>query len=661
MANYSLVIDSKFSPFTYQELLHPVMAATQAHQALETEYGNLESAADLIASKVNETKDPESYKRYTTYYNALKAKADQLSREGLNATSRRDMLKLKSNYNKQIMPIATAIDRRKELEKEQRTAIAANPTLRYERMAKNMSLDDFVNNPEADYGQSYSGALLMSQVSQAVASYAKTLTKKGKLKGNGLPFQYQQDLQYGASPEQVMQTIIMNSLKGDAEAQKYLNSISDKSDREAIKYLNGVVNQVITSSKIRDWADENTFKELMSFANQGLYSAVGQALIKDYQDSFGMKVAADRIAEARAAARQRAAAGGGGGGGGSKVSPHNRNLVPITGKMDLNKNAKELQKYINLGYIKKDSSGKFYITKAGWKEYNRISYSKSVAFNGAVSAVNHTTNGYERKIHNKYINEGYKASNSDFNKFIRSFKINNTKNENYGSVSGVTNILNRAYKENGDMHDVYSAMELRLQVSGDQATKMSDAILAGKEGSENQKFHAQIFKPGTGWVDKKLSFTARELSEYYKLVAMAPSRYGMTAIYLPKGSDSKDGNYGGDAIRIKVDSRTVYPAKTNTAISRVSDAYIYNEILRTGLYPKTYPNNPSRILLDRRGRIQYTNKPLDEAGIVKYKNEYNRALGDTQEATMNIGVTSGTPTDDYLIIPDTQLLYTQLP
>ena len=657
MANYSLVIDSKFSPFTYQELLHPVMAATQAHQALETEYGNLESAADLIASKVNETKDPESYKRYTTYYNALKAKADQLSREGLNTTSRRDMLNLKSNFNKQIKPIADAIDRRKELEKEQRTAIAANPTLRYERMAKNMSLDDFVNNPEADYGQSYSGALLMSQVSQAVASYAKTLTKKGKLKGNGLPFQYQQDLQYGASPEQVMQTIIMNSLKGDAEAQKYLNSISDKSDREAIKYLNGVVNQVITSSKIRDWADENTFKELMSFANQGLYSAVGQALIKDYQDAYGMQVAAERRAAARAA-RQVAAPGGEGGGNG--LSPHNRNLVPITGKMDLNKNAKELQKYINLGYIGKDKNGKLYITNRGWREYNRMSYSKSVAFNGAVSAVNHTTNGYKKETHDKYINEGYKASNSDFNKFVRSFKL--TKgNENYGHVSGINNILNRAYRENGDMYDTYNAMELRLQVSGDQATKMSDAILAGKEGSENQKFHAQIFKPGTGWVDKKLSFTARELSEYYKLVAMAPSRYGMTAIYLPKGSDNKDGNYGADAIRIKVDSRTVYPAKVNTAISRVSDAYIYNEILRTGLYPKTYPNNPSRILLDRKGRIQYTNKPLDEAGIVKYKNEYNRALSDTQEATMNIGVTSGTQTDDYLIIPDTQLLRTQLP
>ena len=652
MANYSLVIDSKFSPFTYQELLHPVMASTQAHQALETEYGNLESAADLIASKVNETKDPESYKRYTTYYNALKAKADQLSREGLNTTSRRDMLNLKSNFNKQIKPIADAIDRRKELEKEQRTAIAANPTLRYERMAKNMSLDDFVNNPEADYGQSYSGALLMSQVSQAVASYAKTLTKKGKLKGNGLPFQYQQDLQYGASPEQVMQTIIMNSLKGDAEAQRYLNSISDKSDREAIKYLNGVVNQVITSSKIRDWADENTFKELMSFANQGLYSAVGQALIKDYQDTYGMQVAAERRAAARAA--RQAAPRGGGEGGGNGLSPHNRNLVPITGKMDLNKNAKELQKYINLGYIGKDKNGKLYITNRGWREYNRMSYSKSVAFNGAVSAVNHTINGYKKKTHDKYINEGYRASNSDFNKFVRSFKL--TKgNENYGHVSGVNNILNRAYRENGDMYDTYNAMELRLQVSGDQATKMSDAILASKEGSENQKFHAQIFKPGTGWVDTKKSYSTTELGKYYKLVAMAPSRYGMTAIYIPKGSDDKDGNYGDDAIRIKVDSSTVYPAKTKSAVGRMSDAYIYNEILTKGLYPKTDPKNPSRVVVTRKG-IQYTNKPLDEAGKVKYRNEFYRAINDAQDYTMNIGITSATPTDNYLIMSDNPYL-----
>lgn len=666
MANYSLVIDSKFSPFTYQELLHPVMTATQAHQKLEDEYGNLEATADLIAGKINEVKDPESYKRYTAYYNALKAKADQLSREGLNATSRRDMLKLKSNYNKQIIPIATAIDRRKELEKEQRTAIANNPTLKYERMAKDMSLDTFVDNPEADYGQSYSGALLTSQVSQAVASYAKTLTKKGKLKGNGLPFQYQQDLQYGASPEQVMQTIIMNSLKGDAEAQRYLNSISDKSDREAIKYLNGVVDQVITSSKIRDWADENTFKELMSFANQGLYSAVGQALIKDYQDTYGMQVAAERRAAARAA--RQAAPRGGGGGGGSEVSPHNRNLVPITGKMEVDKNAKKLQQFEKAGYIRRNKNGSWFITKRGWEEYNKIAYiSPASRVPGSLGHGHGIKKNYKGPVtylpyssdnHTKMINKGYGATNSDFNIFIRSFG-KKSNNEDFSTVKGATNVLNRAYKEFGDMYDVYTATELRLAVSGDQATRMSNAILSAKTDSENAKFHVQIFKPGQGWIDGKKYYTAGELEQYYNLVSMNPSKYGITAIYNPRKSDgSSDKQISENSIRIKVDAENTYPAKSKSAIARMGDANIYDQVINNGYYPKTDPKDPNHILIVR-GKVQFTNKPLDEAGVIKYRNEFNRALNDVQRYTMNIGVTSTIPQDNYQIITDNDDIYSE--
>ena len=40
MAGYNIVLDTKFKPFSYQEMLAPVAAATQAHQAVEEEYGN---------------------------------------------------------------------------------------------------------------------------------------------------------------------------------------------------------------------------------------------------------------------------------------------------------------------------------------------------------------------------------------------------------------------------------------------------------------------------------------------------------------------------------------------------------------------------------------------------------------------------------------------
>ena len=47
MANYSLVIDSRFTPFTYQEMLQPIMAAQTAHQEIEDQYTDLATKANI--------------------------------------------------------------------------------------------------------------------------------------------------------------------------------------------------------------------------------------------------------------------------------------------------------------------------------------------------------------------------------------------------------------------------------------------------------------------------------------------------------------------------------------------------------------------------------------------------------------------------------------
>lgn len=188
MANYSLVLDTKFKPFSYAEMLAPVAAATQAHQALEEEYGNLSAKADVWENMANEQSDPLAYKMYKGYSDDLRDRADTLLREGLNASSRKGMLDMRARYSKEIAPIEIAYKRREELAAEQRKAYAANPTLRYERYANAMSLDDFIKNPSIDYGRSYSGALLTQQVAQAAANYAKVLTREGKLKSLGLPY-----------------------------------------------------------------------------------------------------------------------------------------------------------------------------------------------------------------------------------------------------------------------------------------------------------------------------------------------------------------------------------------------------------------------------------------------------------------------------------------
>ena len=275
MANYSLVLDTKFKPFSYAEMLAPVAAATQAHQALEEEYGNLSAKADVWENMANEQSDPLAYKMYKGYSDDLRDRADTLLREGLNASSRKGMLDMRARYSKEIAPIEISYKRREELAAEQRKAYAANPTLRYERYANAMSLDDFIKNPSIDYGRSYSGALLTQQVAQAAANYAKVLTREGKLKSLGLPYQYTKDLGYGATPEQVLAVI---------------NKAAQDGEEGAISFLRGIRDQVIASSGTNAWITPGSAaaKERDAFANMGLYSALGQTQIKDYTDTYSM-------------------------------------------------------------------------------------------------------------------------------------------------------------------------------------------------------------------------------------------------------------------------------------------------------------------------------------------------------------------------------------
>lgn len=275
MANYSLILDTKFKPFSYQEMLAPVAASTQAHQALEEEYNELATKANVWDKMANEQTDPKAYKMYKTYADDLSARADDLMKYGLNASSRKGMLDMRARYSKEIVPIDVAYKRREDLAKEQRDAMKVDPTLRYQRYAREMSLDDFIDNPSLDYGKAYSGDLLAKQVSQVAANYANVLTREGGFESLGLPYQYKSRIGYGATPEEILAVINDAALKGHEGAIKFLKDARD---------------QVLQSSGVLDWTDPDseTRKFFISSANRGLFSAIGKTELKNYTDSFNM-------------------------------------------------------------------------------------------------------------------------------------------------------------------------------------------------------------------------------------------------------------------------------------------------------------------------------------------------------------------------------------
>ena len=256
MANYSLVIDSKFSPFTFQELLQPALMATQAHQELENQYGELAAKANIWEEMANEQTDPYAYKMYKTYARDLESQAMQLAREGLTPASRQNMLKMKQRYSSDIIPIEQAYKRRQELIDEQRKLQAQDNTLMFDRSASMMSLDDLIKNPQLTY-QSYSGAALEKQVSDAAKSLSKEMRDNPRKWRSILGNQYFESImQRGYRPEEIIQAIQNNP--------------------NASPILQSIVEDAVRSSGISKWGDKDTLNRAYKYARQGLWDAVGE-------------------------------------------------------------------------------------------------------------------------------------------------------------------------------------------------------------------------------------------------------------------------------------------------------------------------------------------------------------------------------------------------
>ena len=284
-ANY-IVINSKFKPFSYAEMLQPVQMATLAHQEVENEYADLATKANVWDEMANEQTDPYAYKMYKTYSNDLEEQAGQLAREGLTPASRQNMLKMKQRYSSDIVPIEQAYKRRQELIDEQRKLLAQDNTLMFDRNASMLSLDDLIKNPQLTY-QSYSGAALAKQVGTAAQNLAKDMRENPRKWRDILDKQYFETImQHGYRPEEIIQVL--------------------QNDPNASSVLKGIVEDAVGSSNIASWGDQDTLNRAYEYARQGLWNAVGETQYqiqsnKAYDYAMQDQLAKNKEARTRAA------------------------------------------------------------------------------------------------------------------------------------------------------------------------------------------------------------------------------------------------------------------------------------------------------------------------------------------------------------------------
>lgn len=275
MANYSLVVDSNFQPFSFERYIQPYQIYGQEYKAQEDVLSELATKAGIWENLANEQADPDTYKMYKKYSDDLAMQAEQLAREGLNPLSRQNMLNMKRRYSNEIVPIENAYNRRQALIDEQRKLSAADGTMMYDIDASTLRLIDLIRNPQLSY-KSLSGDLLRKQVGVAAKNLAQSMRKNERYWRSILDNQYYETImQSGFKPSEVLSTLRALANKNPAVNNE----------------LTKIVEDVVNSSGVKNWGSQDIIKRAYQYAGEGLWEAVGKT---DYQmqanRAFGMDI-----------------------------------------------------------------------------------------------------------------------------------------------------------------------------------------------------------------------------------------------------------------------------------------------------------------------------------------------------------------------------------
>jgi len=255
MARY-VITGSKFKPFSYAELIQPIQLAEAAHQAVEDQYNELSTKANVWENIANEQNSPYTYNMYKTYADDLKYQADQLATSGLTPASRQGLNNMRTRYSQQIVPIEQGYAAKVRDIEAQKQAKLKDNTLMFDREAAFTNLDDYVRNPNLSY-TAYSGQTLASQTSQMARNLAKELKeyKKGK-------------------PIDAYTNTFLT--KYNVSSDDVLYAIEHPNDKRSNKALRAIMDAAVNASPIPSWGDMDTLDRAYQYAGMGLWDAIGE-------------------------------------------------------------------------------------------------------------------------------------------------------------------------------------------------------------------------------------------------------------------------------------------------------------------------------------------------------------------------------------------------
>lgn len=223
MASYSIVSNARFRPFSYDELVKPLVQYKEAYDKAEADYTNLAMQTEAWRDIANQENSPIAYKMYKTFSDDLSRMVDDFSK-GMTLSNRGALMGLKRRYASEITPIARASEAFDKAEAFRADTMAKNPNAVFEIDRYN-SIDDFLGGKRAN-NTYWDGNAAMKRVAAKAEALGRSLYSNptAKLFLNGQ--QYQISQLNGISPSELTQ-ILLSSENINTEAGKQMRRIID--------------------------------------------------------------------------------------------------------------------------------------------------------------------------------------------------------------------------------------------------------------------------------------------------------------------------------------------------------------------------------------------------------------------------------------------------
>lgn len=284
MANYNLVVNSTFTPFTYEQYLAPFKEYKEAYQNMEDKISALQEQADTLEILANNEQDRNVYNQYKAYSEQLHSMANDLATKGLSPNARGLYLGMKSKYAKEIVPIQNAYAARAAEAESQYKGRAQGMV--YENDAANTPLSTYIDNPQFKHGMADSSAGY-KRVMQAASALSRIAKSDYNLLKSPDPYTARIMQQYGLDPETITQDInqAVEAIQ-NGDIKKLQNNST----------IQSILKTEMQTSGVANWKNPQAQLDYLTKVVPALYTAIGESKVSDMA-LFGPRLAAQQQAE----------------------------------------------------------------------------------------------------------------------------------------------------------------------------------------------------------------------------------------------------------------------------------------------------------------------------------------------------------------------------